>query len=144
MHLVPVTLAMLLACVIVQSLGTLVMIHWVARARRVFESPYVVRRVGLLLGLFMFIVLLHLIQIALWALVFWRAGQLPTLEKAAYFSITTYTTVGFGDVVLGPGWRVVAGIEGLTGLILVGWSTAFVFAIVNRMYEHWREVHEVS
>ena len=120
------------------------MIHWVARVRQVFESPNVVRRVGLLLGIFTFIVLLHLIQIALWAGVFWREGELPTLEKAVYFSITCYTTVGFGDIVLGPGWRVLAGIEGLTGIILVGWSTAFVFAIVNRMYEHWRQVHEVS
>ena len=144
MHLVPVALAMLAACVIVQSLGTLVMIHWIARVRQVFESRYVVRRVGLLLGLFMFIVLLHLIQIALWAGVFWREGELPTLEKAAYFSITTYTTVGFGDVVLGPGWRVLAGIEGLTGLILAGWSTAFVFAVVHRMYERWLQVHELS
>jgi len=144
MHLVLVAVAMLAACVIVQSLGTLVMIQWIARVRQVFESPYVVRRAGLLLGLFMFIVLLHLIQIALWAVVFWRAGELPTLETAVYFSITTYTTVGFGDVVLGPSWRVLAGFEGLTGIILVGWSTAFVFAIVNRMYEHWRQVHEVS
>ena len=144
MHLVLIALALLAACVIVQSLGTLVMIHWLARVRQVLESPHVFRHVGLLLALFMFIVLLHLIQIVLWALVFWRVGELPTLETAVYFSITTYTTVGFGDVVLGPGWRVLAGIEGLTGLILVGWSTAFVFAIVNRMYEHWRQVHEVS
>jgi hypothetical protein len=144
MRLVPLALALLAACVTVQSLGTLVMIHWIARARHVFESPNVYRRVGLLLCLFMFIVLLHLIQIGLWTVVFWRAGELPTLETAVYFSITTYTTVGFGDVVLGPGWRVLAGIEGLTGLILAGWSTAFVFAIVNRMYEHWRQVHEVS
>ncbi len=144
MHLVLIALALLAACVIVQSLGTLVMIHWLARIRQVFESPYVVRRAGLLLSLFMCIVLLHLTQIVLWAVVFWRAGELPTLETAVYFSITTYTTLGFGDLVLGPGWRVLAGIEGLTGLILVGWSTAFVFAIVNRMYEHWRQVHEVS
>jgi hypothetical protein len=144
MHLVLIALALLAACVIVQSLGTLAMIHWLARVRQVFESPYVVRRVGLLLGVFTFIVLLHLIQITLWAAVFWREGELPTLEKAVYFSTTTYTTVGFGDVVLGPGWRVLAGIEGLTGIILVGWSTAFVFAIVDRMYEHWRQVHEVS
>jgi voltage-gated potassium channel len=144
MHLLLLALALLAACVIVQSLGTLVMIQWIARVRDVLESRNVRRHVGLLLCLFMFIVLLHLIQIALWAVVFWRAGELPTLETAVYFSITTYTTVGFGDVVLGPGWRVLAGIEGLTGLILVGWSTAFVFAVVNRMYEHWRQVHEVS
>ena len=144
MHLVLIALALLAACVIVQSLGTLVMIHWLARVRQVFESPHVFRHVGLLLCP------LHVHRPPpsdpdrLWAIVFWRAGELPTLEAAVYFSITTYTTVGFGDVVLGPGWRLLAGIEGLTGLILVGWSTAFVFAIVNRMYEHWRQVHEVT
>ena len=136
--------ALLAACVIVQSLGMLVLIHWLARLRHVIESTNAPRRVWLLLRLFLGIVLLHLIQVGLWGVVFWRASELPTLETAIYFSLATYTTIGFGDVVLGPGWRVLAGIEGLTGLLLVGWSTAFVFAIVNRMYEHWRQVHDAS
>jgi voltage-gated potassium channel len=142
MHLAVVALTLLVACVIVQSAGMLLLIHWLARVREVLESPRVYRRVGLLLRVFVWIVLLHLIQVVLWAFVFLRTGELPNLETAVYFSLVTYTTIGFGDVVLGPGWRVLAGIEGLTGLVLVGWSTAFVFAIVNRMYEHWRQVHD--
>src|SRR5262245_34078726 len=142
MYLALVALTLLAACVIVQSAGILLLIHWLARVREVLESPHVYRRVGLLLRVFVWIVLLHLIQVVLWAFVFFRAGELPNLETAVYFSLVTYTTIGFGDVVLGPGWRVLAGIEGLTGIVLVGWSTAFVFAIVNRMYEHWRQVHE--
>ena len=144
MRLTLVVLAMLGACVVVQSAGMLLLIHWLARRRRLLESPSAIRRVGLLLRLFVGIVLMHVTQVGLWALVFWRAGELSTLETAVYFSLTTYTTIGFGDVVLGPGWRVVAGIEGLTGILLVGWSTAFVFTVVNRMYEHWRQVHEAS
>jgi len=144
MHLVLLGLALLAGCVVVQSLGMLLLIHWLARVRHLIESPSVHRRVGLLLGLFVWIAILHLLQVCLWALVFWGAGALPTLEVATYFSLVTYTTIGFGDVVLGPGWRVLAGIEGLTGLLLAGWSTAFVFAVVNRMYEHWRHVHEAS
>src|SRR5436305_13515967 len=122
----------------------LVLIHWLARVRQVLESPSTPRRVALLLRLFLGIVLLHLIQVGLWAVVFWRAQELPNLETALYFSLATYTTIGFGDVVVGPGWRVLAGIEGLTGILLIGWSTAFVFAVVNRMYEHWRQVHSAS
>ncbi len=61
-------------------------------------------------------------------------GDLVEVGVRLYFSLVTYTTIGFGDVVVGPGWRVLAGIEGLTGILLVGWSTAFVFAVVNRMY----------
>jgi voltage-gated potassium channel len=144
MRLALLALALLAVCVLVQSAGMLVLIHWLARLRQVLESPSVRRRVGLLLGLFVWVVLLHLLQVGFWAFVFWRARELPTMETAVYFSLTAYTTIGFGDIVLGPGWRVLAGIEGLTGLLLVGWSTAFVFAVVNRMYEHWRQVHEAS
>ena len=136
MPLALLALALLAACVIVQSTGMLLLIHWLARLRQVLESPSARRRVWLLLRLFAWIVLLHLIQVGLWAVVFWRARELPTLETAVYFSLAAYTTIGFGDVVLGPGWWVLAGIEGLTGIPLVSWSTAFVF--------HWRHVHEAS
>ena len=144
MNLALIAVAMLAACVLVQSSGMVVLIRWLVRVRSAVESPSVARRIGLLLRLFMLVVLLHLVQVVLWALVFWGARQVSTLETAVYFSIITYTTVGFGDVVLGSPWRLLAGIEGLTGIILVGWSTAFVFAVVNHMYEHWRQVHEVS
>ena len=144
MRLVLLAVALLATCVIVQSLGMLVLIRWLSRVRRVLESRSTYLRVALLLRLFVGIVLLHLVQVGLWAVVFWRAKELPNVETALYFSLATYTTIGFGDVVLGPGWRVLAGIEGLTGILLVGWSTAFVFAVVNRMYEHWRQVHSAS
>jgi voltage-gated potassium channel len=140
--LVPAVLA---ACVVIQSVGMLLLIHWLARLRRVIESTSAPRRVALLVRLFLGIVFLHLLQVGLWALIFYyRAPQLPTLEAAAYFSLVTYTTIGFGDIVLGPGWRLLASLEGLTGILLIGWSTAFVFAVVNRMYEHWRRVHDDS
>lgn len=144
MWLALLAFALLAACVIIQSLGMLLLIHWLARIRHVLESRSTLRRVALLLRLFVWIVFLHLMQVALWAVVFWETGQLPTAEAAAYFSLVTYTTIGFGDIVLLPYWRVLAGIEGLTGLLLVGWSTAFVFAVVNRMYEHWRQLHDPS
>jgi len=143
-RLVLLAVALLATCVIVHSLGMLVLIRWLSRVRRILESRSTYLRVALLLRLFVGIVLLHLVQVGLWAVVFWRAQELPNVDTALYFSLATYTTIGFGDVVVGPGWRVLAGIEGLTGILLVGWSTAFVFAVVNRMYEHWRQVHSAS
>jgi hypothetical protein len=142
MYLVAIALALLVACVIIQGLGTLLLIHWLARVHHIFESPSILIRVGLLVRLFVSIVLLHLIQIGLWAAVFWQTGQLPTLEAAVYLSLVTYSTIGFGDVVLQPPWRVLTGIEGLTGILLMGWSTAFAFTVISRMYEHWRQTHE--
>jgi len=113
-RLVLLAVALPATCVIVQSLGMLVLIRWLSRVRRVLESRSTYLRVALLLRLFVGIVLLHLVQVGLWAVVFWRAHELPNVETALYFSLATYTTIGFGDVVVGPGWRVLAGIEGLT------------------------------
>src|SRR5262249_54335672 len=119
----------------------LVLIRRLAHAHDIITSPNALRRAVLLLRLFMWIIIIHLIQVGLWAVVFWRGRELPDLETAVYFSLVSYTTIGFGDVVLSPGWRLLAGLEGLAGIILIGWSTAFMITVVNRMYEHWRQVH---
>jgi voltage-gated potassium channel Kch len=81
------------------------------------------------------VVLLHLSEIAVWAAAFVLQGALPTFETALYFSAVTYTTTGYGDVVLPPRWRLDGGVEALTGILMCGWSTAFFFAIVTRLHE---------
>ena len=80
------------------------------------------------------IILLHLIEIALWAVLYAWQQAMPDLHSAFYFSAVTYTTTGYGDLVLPQEWRLVGGIEALTGILMCGWSTGFFFAVVNRMY----------
>ena len=80
-------------------------------------------------------VLLHLAEIAVWAAFYVWKDALPDLPSALYFSAVTYTTTGYGDVVLPEGWRLVGGVEALTGILMCGWSTGFFVAIVNRLYE---------
>ena len=81
------------------------------------------------------IVLLHLAEIAVWAVFYTWKGAMADLPSALYFSAVTYTTTGYGDVVLPEGWRLVGGVEALTGIVMCGWSTGFFVAIVNRLYE---------
>src|SRR5438445_5166016 len=88
-RLVLLAVALLATCVTVQSLGMLVLIRWLSRVRRVLESRSTYLRVALLLRLFVGIVLLHLVQVGLWAVVFWRAPALPNVETALYFSLAT-------------------------------------------------------
>jgi hypothetical protein len=57
---------------------------------------------------------------------------MPDLTAALYFSAVTYTTTGYGDLVLAPEWRLVGAIEALTGILMCGWSTAFFVAVVSR------------
>jgi len=90
-------------------------------------------RLFILVALWM--VLLHLLEIVAWAaLYFWR-GAMPDLQTAAYFSAVTYTTTGYGDLVLPAEWRLVGGVEALTGILMCSWSTGFFVAIVTRLYE---------
>ena len=79
-------------------------------------------------------VLLHLGEITAWALVYVRNDAMPDLPSALYFSAVTYTTTGYGDLVLPTEWRLVGGVEALTGILMCGWSTGFFFAVVSRMY----------
>lgn len=81
--------------------------------------------------------LLHAIEIWLYAAFYVVVRALPGLEDALYFSTASYTTVGYGDVVLNSEWRVVGAIESANGIILLGWSTAFFVAIVGRI--RWLE-----
>ena len=79
------------------------------------------------------IVFLHLVEILSWGLVYVWVGAMPELQSAIYFGAVTYTTTGYGDLVLPPEWRLVGAIEALTGILMCGWSTGFFFAIVSRM-----------
>jgi voltage-gated potassium channel len=84
------------------------------------------------------LIVLHSVEITLWALAYrWilPGPELPDFESALYFSFVTFTTLGYGDITLSEGWRLLSGIEALNGLLLVGWTTALLFAIVQRGWE---------
>ena len=78
---------------------------------------------------------LHLIEICAWALLYGWRGAMPDFQTAFYFSAVTYTTTGYGDLVLPADWRLVGAVEALTGILMCGWSTAFFFAVVSRLHE---------
>jgi hypothetical protein len=80
------------------------------------------------------LVVLHLAEIAVWALFYWWQQCLPDAESSFYFSGTTYATVGYGDLVLPKEWRLLAPVEGLTGILMCGLSTGFFFVVVSRMF----------
>src|SRR5215471_19145440 len=80
------------------------------------------------------VILCHLIEISAWALIYTWNGAMPDLTTALYFSAVTYTTTGYGDLVLPKEWRLVGGVEALTGILMCGWSTGFFFAVVSRLF----------
>ena len=88
-----------------------------------------------LLRMIWWLVLLHVAEIAVWAFFYLWRGYLPNAEAAFYFSGTSYTTVGYGDVVLAKPWRLLGPLEGLTGILMCGLSTGYFFVVVSRLYQ---------
>lgn len=80
------------------------------------------------------IINLHMLQILLWA-GFYRWNCFPSWESAFYFSTTSYSTVGYGDLVLPQMWRILGPVESVTGVLMCGLSASFLFAIVTRLVE---------
>ncbi|MBU2605739.1 MAG: potassium channel family protein [Alphaproteobacteria bacterium] len=76
---------------------------------------------------------LHSIQIWAYAFVYLALGQFEGIEPALYFSTSTFTTVGFGDVLPHDDWRMLGAAEGANGFLLIGWSTAFLVAVTARV-----------
>ena len=85
------------------------------------------------------IIAMHLVEVVVWAAAYTKIEAMPDAITAFYFSIVTYTTTGYGDLVLPAEWRVLGGVEALTGILMCGWSTGFFFAVLSRMFETERE-----
>ena len=80
------------------------------------------------------LLLLHLAEAVVWALFFVLVGGLPDVESAAYFSLASYTTVGYGDVVLPEPWRLLGPIEATVGVLMLGWSTGILVTVIGVLY----------
>jgi len=84
---------------------------------------------------FLGIVGAHTVQLYLWALAYWLSGAIADFPTAIYFSLVTYTALGYGDVVLGENFRIFGAMESITGLLMFGITTAFLvgyFSILMR------------
>ena len=85
--------------------------------------------VGLVLGLFV----LHGLEIWLYAVLYHALGAIQDFRTAVYFSTTTYSAIGYGDKAMAPEWRLLGGIEGINGVLLLGWTTAFFVTLMSGM-----------
>ena len=117
---------------------------WLMQRRKVgenenFISPSLVI-VLVVFGLFA----AHSVEIWIYAVLYVFLDVFEDFETALYFSTSTFTTVGFGEVVAGPKWRLLTAIESANGFILIGWSTAFLIGLTARLraVEHrWMKGH---
>jgi hypothetical protein len=116
------------------GMATAIIVQLVVRLIRTgFTGLGFWRNVAVMMIVWLVTAAAHVIQIALWAVVFLLSGQMATFEKAFYCSAQNYTALGYGDIVLSEQWRLLGPLEAVNGLLLFGLSTAVMFAIMSRL-----------
>jgi hypothetical protein len=131
--------ALVVVTVILHAVGTNALLKLLSH--RYADSTGMVRAgktLQVLINTVMVLLFLHTLEIMVWAyayLIMLPAGELASFEEAVYFSFVTFTTLGYGDITLTENWRLMSGIEALNGIMLVGWSTALLFAVVQRTWQ---------
>jgi voltage-gated potassium channel Kch len=99
-------------------------------------------RVSHIAALVLLMFLASVVEVALWAATYLQLGAIEGFEKALYFSMVTFTTLGYGEIVLGENWRLLASFEAANGIIMFGWTTALIVAFVHFFVKHEDSIDE--
>lgn len=132
-----ISLAIIIVTIILHGLGSAWWLKYLLRNHDYHHQVFRFAKNMRILSLTaVFLMLLHYLEIALWALIYMTIPELDKIghwEEAIYFSTVTYTTLGYGDITLPPVWRVMSGFEAMNGILLFGWSTAMFYAVVQKI-----------
>ena len=136
--LIPLILALLTTLV---TIG----VHAVALGATVqfIRREYQYRRAGvgfwidvaIVAGVILLALIAHLVEIAIWAVLYDACGEFTGLAPAFYHSAMNYTSLGYGDVVMSASWKLFGPLEAADGLLMFGVSTAMIFAVIQRLFQ---------
>jgi ion channel len=131
-----IAVGLVVGTVAIHAVGFDALLRVIVRSRALALSGF--HRVApLVIGVTCWLIVIHLLEISAWGLFYFWRGCLPDAESALYFSGVTYTTVGYGDLVLPREWRMLAPLEALTGILMYGLSTGMFFALVSKWIKNW-------
>ena len=122
--------------IFLHALAVSATVHFVRHARtrgRAGTSVWIDMAIVALVISFAFVA--HLLEIAVWAVLFLLCGEFPEFGTAYYHSAVNYTTLGYGDVIMTPSWRLLGPLEAANGALMFGVSTAIIFAVLQRLIE---------
>ena len=114
-----------------QASGVTTLIEWLKRVlTRDIHKRGPIYSATLVVKSTVAILILHGLVILLWTS-FYRTRCFPSWELAFYFSASSYSTVGFGDLILPSNWRLLGPLEAITGVLMCGISVSVLFALVT-------------
>jgi hypothetical protein len=127
--------------VAIHAVGTYALLRGLIRLARKPTTAVFTRASWTITGIIAALILLHALEVVVWAHFYLWQHCFRDRETAYYYSLMSYTTVGYGDVVIASPWRLMGGMEAMTGVLLFGWSTAclvaFVYFVQNAMFRKY-------
>ena len=121
-------------CIAIHAVGTFVIIDSLRAKTPAFKGT--LGKLKALNVVAVGLLLMHITEIVVWAVAYkFSVGHetFPGLEDAIYFSTVTFTTLGYGDIVIDGAWRMLSACQAMIGLLVFGWSTALLFAVVQQI-----------
>jgi hypothetical protein len=126
--------ALLGICLVLHVLILIAAVNGLRAARQSAVGPISDMRWGMHVGGVLAILIGgHTVQVWMWAVALVLLGGLASIDEAIYFALVTYTTRGYGEVVLAPAFRVFGAMAAVTGLLAFGLSTAALVGFVTKM-----------
>jgi len=134
-------LLLAMATITIHAIGTA---WWISRLKRIPPTKQrtsvqqFVMELRVLCSTAAVLLSLHILEVVVWGVAYRMldgGGLLKTFDEAIYFSMVTFASLGYGDVVIDGPWRLLAAIQAMTGLLAFGWSSALMFAIVQKIWE---------
>jgi hypothetical protein len=120
-------------CVLIHAVGTVAMAR-IYKSRGVHSTAVRLHQPLLRLAVgFLLVFSLHIFEVIIWAGAYVVLGAINSLEEAVYFSIVSFTTVGYGDVVLPLDWRIFGACEAAAGMLMFGWSVGLLLILIERV-----------
>jgi len=120
------------AIAIVHIIGLAILTRALRSHARLFHK-FRIRPLTLLLGATVGLIAIHTVEIWAYAAIYLRIGAFDRLEQSLYYSTVTYASIGYGDVLMPHDWRIFGAIEGAVGIIMLGWSTAYLVSLLSQL-----------
>jgi Ion channel len=131
-----VALPVTFCTIIIHALAVGAIVRFVRREQRLGHAGvWFWTDVAIVAGAALLALTAHLVEITVWAAVFVGCGEFSRLAPAFYHSAVNYTSLGYGDVIMSPSWRLLGPLETADGMLMFGVSTAMIFAAIQRLVQ---------
>lgn len=137
---VVVGLAVILLCTVLQGIFVAGLLHVMNRIQSGGWLHYGFAQNALVLSLALMLMLVgNLVQACIWAWLFRAYGEFAGFDRAFYFSLVNFTTLGYGDIVLSAPHEVLGPLEAANGILMLGLTTSTLFAVLSVLLRGWSE-----